>query len=104
MKIINSIATIGIIILVISTIIILIKYCKENNIIFPRRRSNRISPRTFFIIASLIQERNQINIQRYVTEEKEKEIELTEIRNKNNNTVIIINPDNKIELGQSNKI
>lgn len=100
MKIINLIVTIGIIILVISTIIILIKYCKEHNIIFSRR-SNRISPRTFFIIASLIHERNQVNIQRYVTEEKEKEIELTEIRNKNNNTVIIINPDNKIELGQS---
>jgi hypothetical protein len=74
----------------------------ENDIFFiRRRRSNRISPEMFVILSSLIQERNRIYEQRYQEEERQREIELTEMRNRNNDTVIIINPNNKIQLGQS---
>jgi len=102
MELINIVALIGIIICCVSTFIILIKYFMENDIFFiRRRRSNRISPEMFVILSSLIQERNRIYEQRYQEEERQREIELTEMRNRNNDTVIIINPNNKIQLGQS---
>jgi len=56
----------------------------------------------FVILSSLIQERNRIYQERFQEEERQREIELTEMRNRNNDTVIIINPNNNIQLGQSN--
>jgi hypothetical protein len=101
MEIINIIAIIGMLLCSISTFTILIKYFIENDIFFiRRRRSNRISPEMFVILSSLIQERNRIYEQKYQEEERQREIELTEMRNRNNDTVIIINPNNKIQLGQ----
>ena len=55
----------------------------------------------FVVLSRIIEERNRLYQQRYQEEERQREIELTELRNQNNHTVIIINPDNKIELGQS---
>lgn len=57
-----------------------------------RNRSNRISPEMFNVLATLIQERNAEMVRR-------KEIELTEIRNKYKHTVIVVNPDEKIQIG-----
>ena len=57
-----------------------------------RNRSNRISPEMFNVLATLIQERNAEMVRR-------KEIELTEIRNKYKDTVIVVNPDEKIQIG-----
>ena len=103
MEVINIIAIIGIFICSVSTFTIIIKYFIENDIFFirRRRRSNRISPEMFVILSSLIQERNRIYEQKYQEEERQREIELTEMRNRNNDTVIIINPNNNIQLGQS---
>tara|TARA_B100001559_G_C16074645_1_gene427453 strand:- start:204 stop:515 length:312 start_codon:yes stop_codon:yes gene_type:complete len=103
MEVINIISIIGILICSVATFTIIIKYFIENDIFFiRRRRSNRISPEMFVILSSLIQERNRIYQQRYQEEERQREIELTEMRNRNNDTVIIINPNNNIQLGQSN--
>ena len=102
MEVINIISIIGILLCSVATFTIIIKYFIENDIFFiRRRRSNRISPEMFVILSSLIQERNRIYEQRYQEEERQREIELTEMRNRNNDTVIIINPNNKIQLGQS---
>ena len=102
MEVINIIVLIGVIICFVSTFLILIKYFIENNIFFTRRRrSNRISPEMFFALSSLIEERNRLFQQRYQEEQRQREIELTEIRNKNKHTVIIINPNNNIQLGES---
>ena len=46
----------------------------------------------FNVLATLIQERNAEMVRR-------KEIELTEIRNKYKDTVIVVNPDEKIQIG-----
>ena len=102
MEVINIISIIGILLCSVATFTIIIKYFIENDIFFiRRRRSNRISPEMFVILSSLIQERNRIYEQKYQEEERQREIELTEMRNQNKNTVIIINPNNNIELGQS---
>lgn len=103
MEVINIISIIGILLCSVATFTIIIKYFIENDIFFiRRRRSNRISPEMFVILSSLIQERNRIYQERYQEEERQREIELTEMRNRNNDTVIIINPNNNIQLGQSN--
>ncbi len=103
MEVINIISIIGILLCSVATFTIIIKYFIENDIFFiRRRRSNRISPEMFVILSSLIQERNRIYQERFQEEERQREIELTEMRNRNNDTVIIINPNNNIQLGQSN--
>lgn len=60
-----------------------------------RNRRNRISPEMFEVLARVIQERNAEMVRR-------REIELTEVResrNKYKHTVIVINPDEKIQIG-----
>ena len=61
-----------------------------------RNRSNRISPEMFVVLARVIQERNIIT---RLEQEHVREIELTEIRNKYKHTVIVVNPDEEIQLG-----
>jgi hypothetical protein len=86
MNIIDFLSICGIIIIIIVIIIIIYNHCKINN--FYRVRNNRINPEILEIINYIIQERNK--------ERNKKEIEL---KMKNLNKVIIINPDNNIELG-----
>ena len=57
-----------------------------------RNRSNQISPEMFQVLARVILERNAEMVSR-------REIELTEVRNKYKHTVIVVNPDEKIQLG-----
>tara|TARA_Y100000741_G_C18015330_1_gene461949 strand:+ start:335 stop:625 length:291 start_codon:yes stop_codon:yes gene_type:complete len=57
-----------------------------------RNRRNRISPEMFDVLARVILERNAEMVRR-------REIELTEVRNKYKHTVIVINPDEKIQIG-----
>lgn len=61
-----------------------------------RNRSNQISPYMFDVLARIIEERNIIT---RLEQEHAREIELTEVRNKYKHTVIIINPDEEIQLG-----
>ena len=61
-----------------------------------RNRRNRISPEMFEVLSRVIRERNIIT---RLEQEHAREIELTEIRNKNKHTVIVINPDEKIQIG-----
>jgi hypothetical protein len=60
-----------------------------------RNRSNQISPEMFQVLARVILERNAEMVRR-------REIELTEVRevkNKYKHMVIVVNPDEKIQLG-----
>lgn len=96
MLLINIIAILGIFFSFIATILVIYNHCKINNFHRPVRRNNRISPEMFHVLARIIQERNnqaRINYE----EEKKKEIELNKYNIKNK--VLIINPDNNLELG-----
>tara|TARA_B100000902_G_C26853956_1_gene689638 strand:+ start:386 stop:661 length:276 start_codon:yes stop_codon:yes gene_type:complete len=84
------------------TIIIIYNYC--NNIIFYQRRRrsrNRLSPEMYNVLERILIERNieQARINQEEEEKKIKEIELKQKQNKNKYKVIIINPDENIELG-----
>ena len=97
MILVNQIAIVGMIISVTAAIIVIYNHCKTNNFYQTRRRrNNRISPEMFHVLARIINERNREQARRY-NEERIKEIELTQMKDKYK--VIIINPDNNIELG-----
>jgi len=99
MLLINIIAILGIFFSFIATILVIYNHCKINNFNRPVRRNNRISPEMFHVLARVIEERNRQARINYEEEEK-KEIELTKYKIKNK--VIIINPNNNLELGIEN--
>ena len=111
MNITDRIAIVGIIITITATIIVLYNYIMGNRcygrIYWRGRRrgnirNNRVSPEMFDVLARIIHERNMIALieQRRQREiEYRREIELTEMRNKYKETIIIVNPDEKIQLG-----
>jgi hypothetical protein len=99
MLLINIIAIVGILITCIATIIVLYNHCKINNFFRPvRSRNNRISPEMFHVLARVIDERNnQARINYEEEKKKEKKLKQYDINNK----ILIINPDNNLELGIS---
>ncbi len=103
MILIDILAIIGIIITVTATIIVLYLHFKANRCYgccWSRRRNinnRRISPEMFQTLAIIINERNRERLR--LNNANKREIELTEIRRKNNDMVVIINPDNNIQLG-----
>lgn len=108
MILIDILAIIGIIITVTATIIVLYLHFKANRCygccwsrrgnINSSRISPSLSPEMYHTLAWIIRERQRERV-RINNEESKKEIELTEMRRKNKEAVIIINPDNNIQLG-----
>ena len=93
----NIIAYVGMTLCFLVTVFIIYSACwAERRRRWARRnRSNRISPEMFDVLARVILERNAEMVRR-------REIELTEVRetrNKYKHTVIVINPDEKIQIG-----
>ena len=99
MLLINIIAIVGIFIPCIATILVIYYHCKLNNFNRPVRRNNRISPEMFNVLTRIIEERKrQARINYEEEEKKEKELTKYKIKNK----VMIINPNNNLELGIEN--
>ena len=105
MELVDILVLTGLVICGTATFIILIKYFIDNGNFFVRRRNrrNRISPEMFAVLSSLIEERNRVIQQRerHRQQEMEKQLELDKLKHQNTDIVIIINPDNKIQLGES---
>ena len=99
MEKINIIIISGIFILIGLIISIIFIFTKINNTRQRRRRNNRISPEMYNILANIIRERNRERVIRNY-EARKKELELIEMKNKYR--VVVINPDNNIELGIKN--
>ena len=102
MTIITIIAIIGMIISFTVTLIIFYNFCKTNNFfgLISNRRINRISPETFQILARIIQQRNEQIINEYQYN-RDREIEMIEYNKRDK--IIIINPNNNIEIGIGKK-
>ena len=79
----------------------LFEFCRTNNFFgfINTRRRNRISPEMFHILAQIIRQRDDQVINDY--EYRKKEVEMVEFNNLDK--VIILNPDNNIELGIEKK-
>jgi hypothetical protein len=101
-----TITIIAIVVMIISSIISVIifyNFCKTNNffgLILVRNRRNRISPEMYHVLARILREReeNMINEYQY---NRDREIEMIEYNKRDK--VIIINPNNNIEIGIGKK-
>ena len=102
MKTITIISIIGMVISFTATTIIFYNFCKTNNFfgLISNRRINRISPETFQILARIIQQRNEQIINEYQYN-RDREIEMIEYNKRDK--IIIINPNNNIEIGIGKK-
>ena len=104
MTIITIIAIIGMIISFIVTLIIFYNFCKTNNyfgliVVRRRNRRNRISPEMYHVLARILHERQQNMINEY--QYRKREIEMVEFNKLKK--IIIINPDNNIDIGIEKK-
>ena len=103
MTIITIIAIIGMIISSTVSLIIFYNFCKTNDffglIIVRNRRGNRISPEMFHVLARIIRERDEHIINEY--QYRQREIEMIEYNKRDK--IVIINPNNNIEIGIEKK-
>ena len=102
MPIVTIIAIIGMVISFTATTIIFYNFCKTNNFfgLIRNRRINRISPEMFHILARIIQQRNEQIINEYQYN-RDREIEMIEYNKRDK--IVIINPNNNIEIGIGKK-